>query len=364
MWNVKQTTFPGRTRRALLTASAAALLGGLLTTTSASAAVEPEPFLAGVPYGGTFADPTVMRLGDTYVAAATTTANLNLPMMTSTDLVTWTPRPALPDYRLFSDWRMYNEAMVAKPTWAATRGTRDRVDLMSQWAPSLEKVGEQYVAAFSAAVTLSPRKSCIGIATSSTPLGQYVDPSPEPLVCYDQSPLGAIDPEVFVDPSGAAYLLWKNEGVPKIHPPRLMARQLDATGTSFLEGSQPVILATRDKVWEGGVVENPSMVLRRNRYWLFYSGNAWRTRQYATGYAVCKTPLGPCTKPMSGPLLRSGSGVAGTGGADALVDAQGRLRLAYAAYDRGYVGESQPRRLHVARLKIERGGLVSVIDRG
>jgi hypothetical protein len=343
-------------------AAVAALAATVIGQPSFAGGAEGDQWRADETYTGTFPDPTIMVVGNTYVASATTTANLNLPILTSTDLVRWTPRPPLHNWSQYSTWRLYNDAMVQKPTWAATRGQRDKVALMSQWAPSLAKVGDHYVAAYSAAVKLEPRESCIGIASSNDPLGQYRDTRTEPLVCYPPSEKGAIDPDVFVHPNGRAYLLWKNEG----HwgtPPRLMARKLNRQGVGFAPRSRPVVLAQRDRAWEGTVVENPSMVHHRRKFFLFYSGNAWRTASYATGYAVCDTPLGPCRKKRS-PVLATGSGVYGPGGADAFVDLQGRLRLLYHAYSAGRIGEGHPRRLHVATLDNPTRSRLTVTHRG
>jgi hypothetical protein len=56
-------------------------------------------------------------------------------------------------------------------------------------------------------------------------------------------------------------------------------------------------------------------------WWLFYSGNQWRSGNYATGYAKCASALGPCTKPQADPLFKSWGNQLGGGG--------GRLRLDY-----------------------------------
>jgi beta-xylosidase len=315
------------------------------TTAAAAPRTGSDRFLAGAPYTGTFADPTILRVGRSYVVASTTTANVNLPVMTSTDLTTWTPPTS-------------DDALGRPPAWAAVKGRRDQVPLISQWAPSLAKVGSHYVAAFSAAISLVPRTSCIGVATSADPLGPYAAASAKPLVCFRKSPLGAIDPDILVD-RGTPYLLWKNEGVPDVSPPRIMVRQLDATGTRFAPGSRKVALIERDQAWEGDVVENPSMVRYRGRYVLLYSGNGWRTASYATGYAICDSPLGPCRKAPA-PILASTATESGPGGADAFVD-RGTLRAVYHAYDPGVVGEGRPRRLHVAQLALSGRGVLRAL---
>lgn len=341
-----------------LVAGLLAVLAPLLPvgTAPAGAAVE-EWFTAGQPYTGTFADPSVVRVGRTYVAAATTTANLNLPLMTSDDLLTWRPREALADALRWTDRRGWNEAMPVRPRWAAVRERRGELELISQWAPSLARVGRTWVAAYSAAVRLEPRHSCIGIATADHPLGPYT-PQHRALVCHPRSPLGAIDPDVFTDPrTGAAYLLWKAEGVPGRLPSRIVARRLASSGTAFAPGSRPTTLLRRTLPWEGSVVENPSMVKVRGRHVLVYSANEWRSHAYRTGYAVCAGPLGPCRKSPR-PLMSSGAGTVGPGGGDAFVDADGVLRLAYHSWDRGL------RRLRVATLVLGGRGALRVVGRG
>ena len=51
------------------------------------------------------------------------------------------------------------------------------------------------------------------------------------------------------------------------------------------------------------------------RYVLLYSGGWWESAGYATGYATCDSPLGPCAKVTTErPLHTNGGGVAGPGG--------------------------------------------------
>ena len=344
-----------------------------------------ERFVTGRPYRGTWADPTVLRVGRHWVVAATTTGGLQLPVMTSRDLRTWRPRPPLHHQRRLPT--RAHDAMPVKSRWALTvrhakrhpgRG-RPR---MSQWAPSLARAGHRYLAAYSAAVALKPeRRSCIGIATSARPLGPYRDRHRRPLVCFRRSARGVIDPEIFRDPAtGGRFLLWKQEGIAHRQPPMLMTRRLHATGTRFAARSRPVRLLelrhrwvpshrkgarhVRRRTWEGRVVENPSMVRFRGRLYLFYSGNAYATKRYATGYAICRTPLGPCRRPVRGPVLASGGRIAGPGGADAFVDRAGRLRLVYASWDAGRVRRGDgTRRLHVATLRARRHGTLVLLRR-
>ena len=72
------------------------------------------------------------------------------------------------------------------------------------------------------------------------------------------------------------------------------------------------------------------MVRYRRKLYLFYSGNAFDTSRYATGYAQCRTVYGPCKR--KGVLLSSNYALSGSGGATPFFDTAGTLRLAYHAF--------------------------------
>jgi hypothetical protein len=117
--------------------------------------------------------------------------------------------------------------------------------------------------------------------------------------------------------------------VPGSVPTRIWSRQLDGSGTSFAAGSAPVELLRTSQAWEGNVIESPSMVRYQGRLFLFYSGNEHRSAAYATGYAECASPAGPCTKSATNPVLASYDNRLGPGGPSAFVDRNGFLQLAY-----------------------------------
>ena len=47
------------------------------------------------------------------------------------------------------------------------------------------------------------------------------------------------------------------------------------------------------------------MIRYAGRYYLFYSGAGYANSSYATGYAICDTPLGPCRRVSDRPLLET-----------------------------------------------------------
>jgi hypothetical protein len=285
-------------------------------------------FEPGKPYSANFPDPSIMRVGNTYYAYATATGGAYLPVMSSTDLQTWIARPAYnPGPPLNSD-PYFNDALPRPASWAYDRPVGGRLT-KEIWAPGVERFGNTYVAFYTTRLGSNPNKFCISYATSSSPLGPFVDNTSGPLHC-DADPKGSIDPEPFIDADGSAWLLWKSEGVPGSMPTRIWSRRLNANGIGFVPGSSQHELLRTTAGWEGNVIENPSMVRHDGHLYLFYSANEHLSADYAIGYAECASPAGGCAKrTQDAPLLGNRWVVIGPGGPSAFVDAQGNLQMAY-----------------------------------
>ena len=350
----------------------------LLARSGAAVAYPGAPwFQPSTTYTGNFADPTVVRVGGTFYAYATTTGGAYLPVETSTDLQTWTARPAYdPGAPLNAD-PYFNDALPYPARWAAHWASDSRLST-DVWAPGVADIAAGRWEAYYATLTrVSPARHCISVASGTSPLGPFVDRSSAPLVC-DRDPAGSIDPFPFRDPrTGRWSLLWKSEGVPGHTPTRLWSRPLNASGTGFAPGTKPHLLLATARRWEGRVIESPGMIVYRGRYYLFYSANEWASASYATGYAICAGAAGPCTRATTGPLLASTRTVLGPGGPSPFVDASGHLRLAYDAWnapytnypaypacaDKGTCTTQGQRRLHVAVLDVTTHGRLRVLAR-
>jgi hypothetical protein len=286
---------------------------------------------SGLVYPFDFADPDVIRVGSTYYGYATNSVGGNIQIIESTNLVHWTAM---------------GSALPQLPSWANANYT---------WAPSVSYIGGQYDLYY-AADPIGSSDECISVATSPSPLGPFVDSSTAPLKC--QSSLGgAIDPNSFVDTSGAAYLLWKTGTAGSA---RIWAQPLAPSGTSFTVGSSPVTILLPDRPWEGGNIEAPDLVDAGGRYLLFFSGNDWSTANYAVGVASCAGPLGPCGDASSSPILVSGNGMAGPGGESVFADASGDMWMAFDAWTPGAVGGSNGRGLYIR--SVDLSGVPSVGD--
>jgi beta-xylosidase len=272
-----------------------------------------------------FADPFVLRVGNTYYAYSTQNQDRHTPVLTSSGLF-GTAHTA--------------EALPKLPRWSSAGAV---------WAPAVLPRPDGFVLYY-ATRTHDPDRQCLSWAFSNQPGGPFVDDSGGPFVCSADG--GAIDPSPIVDTDGRAYLLWKSDEATGI-----VAQELAPDGRSLVGESRTLIRA--DQGWEAGVVEAPSMVGYEGRYYLFYSGNDWSTANYAVGYAVCDSPLGPCTKPADGALLGSTDKAEGPGGQDVFVDERGQLWMALHAWVRGKVGyPGGARNLFVVRLTFVNGAPV------
>ena len=148
-----------------------------------------------------------------------------------------------------------------------------------------------------------------GVAVAAQPKGPFVDPNPEPLVCQtDQG--GSIDASPFRDADGKLYLYYKSDGNAVGKRTFIWGQRLSDDGQSL--SGDPVALVQDDAKWEWRLVEAPSMVKSPGGYQLFFSAAffGWdypkeRLSNYATGYANCSGPLGPCTDAPENPLLHS-----------------------------------------------------------
>jgi Glycosyl hydrolases family 43 len=285
-------------------------------------------FATGARFPYDFADPFVLRAGDTYYAYSTNAGAGDIQVISSTDLVSW---------------HLVGNALGALPFWASPGAT---------WAPSVLARDGGYVVYYTVREAASGRQ-CISRAVASSPTGPFLDDSWGPTVCQRELG-GSIDPSPFVDSDGRAYLLWKAEGAGG--PQTLWSQELTADGRGVTGPAWPLLAA--DRSFEHGVVEAPSMVREDGTYVLAYAAADWNSRRYATAYATCAGPAGPCTKPADGRALVSGTRLAGPGGVELFRSRDGALWAAFHAFSEPNVSYPSSRYLHVARARVEGGRLV------
>ncbi|MGK5640911.1 family 43 glycosylhydrolase [Streptomyces sp. URMC 126] len=268
------------------------------------------PVPAGAAVGGPvldheFADPDVMKVGGTYHAYATHDDSRNVQHATSRDLVHWTLAAA--------------DALPAPGAWAEPR--RELV-----WAPEVFDNGNGFTLQYTARDRAGGRQ-CVGAAVSASPDGPFRPVGDKPLVCPVEQG-GAIDASVFTE-GGRRYLLWKNDGNCCEMQTSLHLQPVSWDGTRTT--GPAVTLLTRDREWEGRVVEAPTLVKRGGHYVLFYSADSYAGDAYKTGYAVADSLTGPYVK-GSNPLMTTESlagTVHGPGGQDVVTGPDGRDRVLF-----------------------------------
>jgi len=273
-----------------------------------------------------FADPFVLTAGGAYYGYSTNAGAGDIQVIRSSDLV---------------GWELVGNALPTLPGWAVPGAT---------WAPSVLPRDGGYVVYYTVREALSQRQ-CISRAVASSPSGPFRDDSTGPLVCQRELG-GSIDPSPFVDADGRAWLLWKAEGTGG-PAQTLWSQELTADGRALVGPAHALVSA--DRGFERGVVEAPSMVREGGTYLLVYAAGDWNTRGYATAYATCTGPAGPCSKPADGRILTSGPRLAGPGGVELFRDRDGGLWAAFHAFSEPNVGYPSSRYLHVARVRMEGG---------
>jgi beta-xylosidase len=262
---------------------------------------------------GNFADPHILKVGDTWYAYATGDLVVNLQVARSADLVRW---------------ERLDDALPELPAWSVLQKGLT-------WAPEVARTPAGYVLYYTVRHAASGRQ-CVSAAVAERPEGPFRDRRGAPLVCQTRLG-GSIDPHRFVDRDGTAYLLWKNDGNCCGLPTELWAQRLDGDGLEL--AAKPSSLGVRnDADWEGNLIEAPTLWREGDTYYLFYSANDYGSPDYAVGYATATRVLGPYRDGPGNPILRSRGSAAGPGG-QAVVQAGGGLWLAYHAWDSAAVGD-------------------------
>ncbi|MET3963353.1 beta-xylosidase [Marmoricola sp. OAE513] len=349
-----------------------AVLSGLLLTVSLAsvpalgagarpAPVGQDPITAGQRYSGDFPDPAVLRVGLNYYAFSTTSYGLNVPALTSTDLKSWRAVHG-------TSANPTGDALPRTPVWSDGVEQKDGRYRATTWAPTVTRIGPgRYVLAYATRTKAPNARMCISIARSTSPAGPFVDSSTKPTVCPDR---GAIDPQIFIAPTGRPFLLWKKDH----YPAQMFTIGLNADGVTVTPGAKHFYLGGIARDWEGKIIENPAMIRYKKRFYLFYSANSYASSKYAVGYMICKKWYRDCKRPKKGPFMKSGKYLSGPGGATPFVDAAGNLRLAYHAWRTGAVGYAKDaetcrstwlgcgqRRLYIATLGVKKNGTLKVV---
>lgn len=245
-----------------------------------------NPLDVQIPGGGQVesrADPAIIRgqeAGDDYWYIYCTTDPLNgqdrdssggfnfrlIPILRSLDLVTW-------EYA--------GDAFTTRPDWVA--------DTAGLWAPDIQFFNGRYYLYFTASETDLPGGgSAIGVATSSSPTGPWVDSGfpavePHPAPCCPDSRRWTFDASIVTGEGGQKWIYYGS------YFGGLSVRRLSADGLTSDPASQvEIAIANR---YEG------SYVIRRSGFYYLFVSATDCCRGPLTGYSVfvgrSTSPTGP-----------------------------------------------------------------------
>lgn len=262
-------------------------------------------------------DPAAVAIG--YGVAAVFTTNANLAGWPSLPAHVPSYYAALPSFTPYT----FHDSLPVVPSWA---------DPGIVWAPTVRGVGGRYLMFFSTQPTKrlpdgTLHANCIGAATSND--GVTFNPENTVKWCDSQSSLtGLFDPQLFVSPTGTAYLLYSRQWVTSSNHSEIDIQQLSANGLTKV-GSSSVLLSYSDvsslnpNVGSNPFLENPSfMTDEYNNYDLIASLGTWTSPGYVTIEVPCLAITSNCI-PSSGGLILANStpgSLQGPGGASLVGD--------------------------------------------
>ena len=253
-----------------------------IDTTAAPVAVLP----------GVYADPNIAVFNNKFYIYPTTDGSkgwlsTSFTCWSSADLVNWKNEGVILD-------------LPHDLSWADKRA----------WAPAIAFKNNKYYYYYAA-------DGNIGVAVSDKPTGPFKDPLGKPLVKKGSFPGQMIDPMVFVDDDGVAYLYF-GQG-------QCNAVKLNNDMVSF-------DVAKMISLKPLGYNEGPFVIKRKGIYYLMWSEHDTRDPRYSVAYATSSSPLGPFKKAETGPVLK-GSGVVKGAGHHSVVQVPGKDEW-YIAYHR------------------------------
>lgn len=257
-----------------------------------------------------YADPTIVRYGSKYYLTGTAANSpQGFTFMESDDLHEWQPL----GYLLTEGKKVYGD-----------RGF---------WAPQFIKTDNVWKLAYTA-------NEQVAVAESPSITGLYKQKRIKPVDASAKN----IDPFVFVDDDGNAYLYhvrFDKGNYIWVAPYNMVSGSIDKSKLRrCLENTES--WERTDDYPSVPIMEGPTVIKHKGKYYLFYSANHFMSRDYAVGYAVADSPLGPWKKPMDNRIIhRSTVGENGSGHGDVFYDKKGNVYYVYHVHNSNH--EVSPR---------------------
>lgn len=221
---------------------------------------------------GDYPDPSIVKIGDTYWASATTSNWFPAyPLLKSKDLV---------------NWQQQGYVFDKMPEWAD----------YYFWAPEISYENGKVYIYYSA--HKKNGNLCVGVASADRPEGPYKDHGA--LVCQEA---GSIDAFPMRDESGKLYMIWKEDGNSVKKPTPIWIMEMNEERTALIGEKKE--LFRNELPWEGNLVEGVSIIKNGEYFYAFYAarGCCGAGCNYVVGLARSKKLFGPWEKFEKGPAM-------------------------------------------------------------
>lgn len=251
---------------------------------------------------GDYPDPSVVKIGQSYWATATTS--------------NWSPIFPLLESKNLIDWQAKGFVFTEPPSWAD----------YYFWAPEISYENNKVYVYYSA--HKRGGNLCLAVASADNPEGPYTDHGP--LVCQD---VGSIDAFPMRETDGKLYMIWKEDGNSVGKPTPIWAAPMKEDRSAILV-DEKVELFRNDQEWEANLVEGVAMIRHREFFYAIYAGAGCCGREctYAVGVARAKSLLGPWEKYDKNPLIKT-DGEWKCPGHGTAIEHNGKFYFLYHAYD-------------------------------
>lgn len=251
---------------------------------------------------GDYPDPSVVKIGDTYWATATTS--------------NWAPAYPILKSKDLVNWETVTHVFPTLPPWAD----------YYFWAPEITYENGKVYVYYSA--HKKNGNLCLGVASADRPEGPYTDHGP--LMCEE---VGSIDAFPMRDTDNKLYMIWKEDANSVGKPTSIWIMEMDEERKT-LKGEKRELF--RNNIpWEGNLVEGVALVRHGDYLYAFYAGAGCcgAACTYATGIARSKSLFGPWEKYEKNPVLVSNDEWLCPGHGTP-IEKEGRYYFLYHAYEK------------------------------
>jgi beta-xylosidase len=216
-------------------------------------------------------------------------------------------------------WTKHNRVLETnRVTWACS----------AMWAPAVTENNGRYFLFFGANnIQNNQQVGGIGVAVADRPEGPFKDYLGQPLIDLFHNGAQPIDPFIFRDQDGQAYLIyggWRHCNICRLKND-FRGLQPFADGTMFKE------------ITPEGYVEGSVMFRRGTKYYFMWSEGDWGGPDYSVAYAIADSPLGPFNR--IGKILQQDPKVATGAGHHSVIQLPGQ-DVYYIVYHRRPLGET------------------------